>query len=662
MKKNNRILETSLLIIILILIILQISVFSQVVEVKITSREKVTDLPDLNRTGPYEIIKGVIYLEADPDNPANQNIVDLKLADRNSRGKVEYSTEFELCKPVDPGRGNRRLMYFVNNRGNKMGVGHFSHQADRDWHFSHGWSYLWCGWNCDVIEHERKFNIHVPVVTNKGKAITGKIYCEIISYSDEITYSQPLVPGSSVAYPPSDMNNSKVSLTMRQYRWAEPVEIPKDHWSFARYENGKSVPDPGFVYLKEGFKPGWLYDLVYIGKNPKVTGLGMAAIREVVSFFKYEKADEKGNLNPLANFVEYAYAWGHSQSGRLLYHYIYQDFNGDEKGRKVFDGIFANCPGSGKGLFNSRFAQFTRYGSHHECNLYPIDTFPFNTIKQYDPVTGKRGDAFARARKSGFLPKMFFLNTTTDYWTRAASLLHTSVDGKSDAGIDPNARIYFIAGRTHIDGRIGIIERALLTALDLWVSCNVEPPPSEIPKISDGTLVPLEKYLNNLPNIPGLQKPESFYTPYRLDLGSRWETDGIADNVPPKTGPKYTTLVPQIDKDGNEIAGIHLPEIEVPTATFLGWYMRNPSFSHTLRINRGRIFPFPVTEDEKKKNNDPRLSAQGRYKSKADYMLKVTVCLFKLKEHHFILNEDFSKMLKHAGEEYDEVINKVNRN
>ncbi len=626
---------------------------AKVVRVEVLSQEVVSDSPGKGRIGSYEVIKGIMYLEVNPDDPANRLIVDLKLAERNLRGNVEFSTEFELHKPVDASRGNHRLIYFVNNRGNKLGDYHFNFQTGKNWLYSHGWSYLWCGWNCDVIESDRALNIDVPVVTENGKNITGKIYSEMISFADETVNTLPVVWGGSLAYPPVNMESPQARLTMRRYRWEEPIEVPRDQWSYARLENDQVVPDPNYLYIKEGIKPGWLYDLVYIGKDPKLTGLGLAAIRDVVSFFKYENTDEKGFINPLADVIDFAYAWGHSQSARLLNHFVYQDFNGDEKKRMVFDGIMANCPGGGKGQFNSRFAQPTRHGSHHEDTLYPVDFFPFNTVEQVDPISGERGDAFARARKSGFLPKMFFINSSTDYWTRAASLLHTDVEGKKDAAIDPNARIYFVAGRAHVDGRIGIIGRALLTALDQWVSAGVKPPESQIPKISDGSLVNLETFRKIFPDFPGIQIPESFYHPYRLDPGPRWHTEGIADHVPPKAGSRYVCLVPQVDEDGNERAGIRLPEIAVPLATFTGWSMRSPSFSRTLRRNAGRIWPLPRTAEEGKETGDPRKSMLERYPTKKDYLSKATECILDLHSQRFLLDDDVAMLLKQADLQSD---------
>jgi len=555
----------------------------------------VSDSPEHSRSGSYEVIKGIIYLEVDPENPANQLIVDLQLAERNSRGYVEFSTDFELHKPINPDRGNFRLLYFVNNRGNKLGEYHFNHGAGKNWLYANGMSYLWCGWNCDVIKSERLLNINVPVVKENGVTIIGKVYAEMISYANEVVYSRPIVWGGSTAYPFVEEEKSKAALTKRQYRWQEPVEIARKDWFFGRKENGQIVDDPNYVYIKEGFTPGWLYDLVFVAKDPKLTGLGLAAIRDVVSFFKYEKTDENGLNNPLGDKIRYAYGWGHSQSARLLNFFVFQDFNGDEGGRKVFDGILANCPGGGKGQFNSRFAQTTRHGSHHEDNLFPVDFFPFTTVEQFDPITGEQGDGLARARESGYLPKMFYINTSTDYWTRAASLLHTDVEGKKDAEIDPNVRIYAVAGLAHTESRVGIVGRALLRAMDLCVSYGISPPDSQIPKISDGSLVSLDTFAGKFPAIPGSTIHESFYEPYRLNPGSRWNSQGIADFIPPKTGPKYACLVPQVDADGNEIAGVRMPEIVAPLATYIGWSLRSPSFSNTIRRNAGRVWPLPVT-------------------------------------------------------------------
>lgn len=558
---------------------------AKVVRVEVKERKEIADLPDIAKTGPYEILKGVIYLEVNPDDPANKDIVDLRLAPRNRNGNVECSTEFELHQPIEPNRGNHRLMYFVSNRGTTGN--YFSQLLEKNWLYSEGWSYLYCGWQGDLAESDESLNFRSPIISDSGKAITGKVLFEFYSYEDALIYSMPLDAKGSPAYPIVSMDNSHASLTVRQYPWEKAEELPRSGWQFARYEEGKVIPDSTSLYIKEGFKPGWLYDLVYEAKDPKVVGLGLAAIRDVVSFFRYEEKDQRDFKNGLFGKIKYAFAFGHSQSGRLLNHFVHQNFNGDEEKRIVFDGIIANCPGAGKGEFNSRFAQATRYSSHLEDNLYMTDFFPLLTIEQADPIIGEKGDAFKKARDSGFLPKFMIINSSTDYWTRAASLLHTDVEGKTDAEIDPSFRIYLFSGRAHTEGRPGIVARALLVALDKWISEGIKPPESRIPRIADGTLVDLPTLKKNFPRIPNVILPSSYYQPIRLDPGQRWRTEGIEDNVPPREGPRYVALVPQVDMDGNEIAGVRLPDVAVPLASFIGWNQRSLDYSNTLSRNSG---------------------------------------------------------------------------
>jgi len=624
------------------------SLFAKVVRIEIKEKKVITNLPDINTTGPYEILKGVIYLEVDPDDPANQGIVDLRLAPRNKNGNVECSTEFELHQPVEPNRGNHRLMYIVSNRGTSEN--YFSWLLDKNWFYSEGWSYLYCGWQCDLAESDKSLNFRSPIISDNGKVITGKVLFEFYSYENVLIYSMPLEANGSPAYPIVSMDNSHASLTVRQYPWEKAVELPRSGWQFARYEAGKVIPDSISLYIKEGFKPGWLYDLVYEAKDPKVVGLGLAAIRDVVSFFKYEEKDQGDFENSLFGKIQYAFAFGHSQSGRLLNHFVHQNFNGDEKKRIVFDGIIAGCPGAGKGEFNSRFAQATRYSSHLEDNLYMTDYFPLLTVEQSDPITGEKGDAFKRARDSGLLPKFMIINSSTDYWTRAASLLHTDIEGKADAEIDPSFRIYLLSGLAHTENRTGIVARALLVALDKWISEGIKPPGSMIPRIADGTLVDLPTFKKNSPRIPNMILPSSHYQPIRLDPGQRWRTEGIADYVPPREGPRYVTLVPQVDADGIEIAGVRLPDVTVPLASFIGWSQRKLDYSNTLSRNAGKVWPFAVSQVEKVKNGDPRTSILERYPEKTDYLSEMAKCLRNLRQQRFLLDEDVSLLLQEARE------------
>lgn len=621
----------------------------EVKEIIIVSRDTVDVYNKSGKYVPYEVIKGMVIFEISPGNQYNKIINDLELAGLNENGKVEFSSDFELHKPVFPLEGNRRLICFVPNRSTKMGEGIFNYMTGINWLYSNGWSYLWCGWNCDVPQDENVLNIRVPVLTKEGNEIHGKVYSEIISYSNDTVKSMPLVWGGSIAYEPVRESIAEAELYCRQYRDSEPYEINRSDWDFGEWVKGELIPNPRQIYLEQGFKPGWLYELVYEAKNPELTGAGMAAIRDLVSFMKFEEYDNTGKLNPLAGSIDYTYAWGHSQSARLLNHFVHDNFNADEKGRKVIDGILASCPGAGRGLFNSRFAQFTRHGSHHEDNLYPVDVFPFTSVFQTDPDSNKSGSAYEKAKSSGTRPRIMILNSSTDYWTRGASLLHTDVSGVSDLDIDEDVRIYMASGMTHTDSRMAFLERALLVALDRWVSSGIMPPDSEVPKISDGSLVSLDEWKQNFPAVPGLRIPDSYYRPLRLDPGKRWEKDGIADIVPPLVSGYYNALIPQVDVDGNDIAGIKLPEVKVPIASNCGWELRDPGFSNTLKRNSGKDWLFCLSEEERIKKEDPRKSIYERYPEKNVYIREYEEALNELRNRKLLLDEDVDILSNEAG-------------
>ena len=648
---------------------------AEVVRMEIESRESFADGHVFGRSGAYEKIIGRLYLEVDANHPANRRVTDLKLAPRNANGKVEFWTEFFLLKPVDISRGNRRLFYDVDNRGRKLIVGFFNNQggsnpttledAGNGFLMRQGYSILWCAWNGDVKPGGGRMLIHLPVARQNGRTITGKVYAEITV--DEKTFSQPFYWGNSVPYPAVSLDHRDATVTMRPRRSASAVEVRHEEWSFARRENGKAVPDPTHLYLKEGFRPGWLYDLVYTAKNPRVTGLGFVAVRDAVSFFRYEAREGTGKPNPLVGGIERAYIFGVSQSGRFIHHLLYEGFNGDMQGRMVFDGAMAHVGGAGKGQFNYRFSQTTRHGTHHQDNLYPSDFFPFNTVMQHDPITGAHGDSLARSRSAGHLPKIFLTETSTEYWSRAGSLLHTDVEGKRDVGLDPSVRLYFLTGAQHGVSRssargnnrnpVNVLDyrpllRALLVALDRWVTTGEEPPASRYPRIADGTLVNFETHRKSFPKIPDAGFPEGFFAPLRLDPGPRWHTEGIADHVPPKVGPPFRTLVPAVDADGNELAGSRLPDVAVPLATYTGWNLRAPGLGAEGILARlsGSYFKFPRTPDERKTSGDPRLSVAERYTTREAYLSKVAEAALKLERERFLLKEDVVEILRRAAQ------------
>ncbi len=647
---------------------------AEVVSVQIDQRQVFADGHAFGETGPYERIQGRLHFEVDPEHAANDRIIDLHLAPRNERGRVEFWSDFDLLIPVDPQKGNGRLVKGINNRGNKLMLGAFNNRggnnpqsladAGNGFLMRQGYAILWCGWNGDVLPGGNRLVMGLPIAKQDGQTITGRMYAEIIV--DNPVQSQPFYWGNSDIYPSVSLDNADATLTVRPNRSEPAIEIPRDRWSFGRWEQDKLVADPRHVYLKDGFRPGWIYELIYTAKNPRVTGLGFAAVRDAVSFFRYAAEDSHGWANPLADAIEYAYVFGISQSGRFIHHYIYEGFNTDSHGRAVFDGAMPHVAGAGKGSFNHRFAQTTRYTSQFEENLYPTDVFPFTSVPQTDPETGEEGDMLRRARARGPVPKIFFTQTSAEYWSRSASLLHTDVAGKVDLPLDPDVRIYFISGAQHVvsgSTSPGIYQyprnildhrpvlRALLVALDRWVSHGEQPPPSAYPEIADGTLVDLPSYRSMFPAIPDVETPQVMNQPRRLDAGQRYWTEGIADHVPPIVGAPYGALVPAVDGDGNAIAGIRLPEIEVPLATYTGWNLRAAAHGGEGMLSRfiGAYFHFPVTDDERADAGDPRPSILERYPTKQDYLDQVARAARELRDRRLLLDEDVQAIQQRAS-------------
>jgi len=327
-------------------------VAAEVVDLEIKRHESFAEGHPFGTTGAYEKITGSIGIEVAPSHPANRRVVDLEPAPTTASGKVRLRTDFFLLKPVDPARGDRCLLYDVNNRGNKLALAAFNSARSNDptsladagngFLMRQGYTILWCGWNGDVLPGQDRLLIDLPVAqetTADGKkTITGRVYAEI--RVDTPSFSEPICWGNTKVYPAADLHDPEAALTMRPRRSAPPIEIPRNQWSLARWEGDKAVPDPTQVYLEAGFRPGWLYDLVYTARDPRVSGLGAVAVRDVVSFFKYTRGDGRRLHNPCSGQIDHACVFGISQSGRFINHFLDQNFNGDEQDRTVFDGAF----------------------------------------------------------------------------------------------------------------------------------------------------------------------------------------------------------------------------------------------------------------------------------------------------------------------------------
>jgi hypothetical protein len=417
--------------------------------------------------------------------------------------------------------------------------------------------------------------------------------------------------------------------------------IARDKWKFA---------DATHVTMDGGFSPGKIYEVVYKGKDPVLVGLGPAAVRDTASYLKFGGAESA--LGDQAKYIKRVIGFGVSQSGRFLRTFLYDGFNEDEKNRRAFDGVWAHVAGAGRGSFNARFAQPSRDGHPFLNVAYPVDLPPF---------TDNDG-LLAKATQAKVVPKIFYSNGAYEYWGRAASLIHTSMDGKQDAPPAKDTRIYFFAGAQHGAGSIPprkveaqnlsntndyrTAMRALLVAMEAWLKDGKEPPPSQYPQIGKDQLVNIGALA--FPKVPDVTLPKNKREAYRLDFSVE----------PPKIGAAYPTLLPQVNLDGNETSGIRMPEVQVPLASYTGWNLRSKNIGapEELYSMVGSWIPFPVNQAQRESSKDPRLSIEERYKSKSDYLDRITAAAQKMVNEGFLLDQDIPKLRDRAAKEWDYVL------
>jgi hypothetical protein len=648
---------------------------AEVVRVEIESREDVLGGQSFGAAGPYEKIVGKVYFVFDPSNPMNARIVDLDKAPRNRDGLVEAWANFTVLRPKDPVPSGGVALLEVSNRGGKASLSYFNgagrslDPADAE-HFGDGLlmrmglTVIWVGWQFDVPLREGLLRLHVPTAVGEdGAALEGLVRADWVM--DRATQSLHIGHRSHIAYPVAYPDHPDNVLTVRDGRNAPRQTVPRDEWRFARLAGDSVVVDPTHIYMPSGFEAGKIYELVYRAQNPAIVGLGLAAVRDMISYAKYD---------PSSPFpVQYGVAIGISQTGRFLRHYIYQGFNTDEEGRKALDGVMAHTAGAGRGSFNHRFGQPSRDAHRYSAFFYPTDIYPFASATQTDSVTGASDGLLAHQFEWENLPKVFYTNTGYEYWGRAAALITTTVDGKGDIDLYPNERFYHLASGQHFVERFPPPEagkmpeaeayrgnplnflvsmRALLNRMVEWVRDDVEPPASAYPRIDSGTLVGLENV--NFPAIPGVTFPTVAHEAYRADFGARW-AEGIIDIQPPKLGESFPVLVPQVDMVGNELGGVETIEILAPLATHTAWNLRYgfPGGTDELTDFRGTLIPLPATEADRERSGDPRPSIESLYSGKEAYLSTVEQAARSLVGRGFLLEEDVEATRDRASQYWD---------
>ena len=634
--------------------------------------------------GPYERLTGTVHMEVDPTDPLNAVIVNLDRAPRTPDGMVAFSAPFVIIKPVDMSRGNRKLYYGINNRGNPNEFNHFTFplmesgvppEFGDGLIFRLGYTFVDAGWAGDVITtaDPQRLGANLPVaVRADGSPAVGPARIE---YSGS-GFSFPLKGNDRfISYETADTDTGSSSLTVRDSIRGPRRPIPADRWAFGRCPTGRSSLEPSTtdICLFDGFDADRIYELVYPASGPWVMGLGYAVTRDVASFLRSRTTDDAGNANPVALDpadvgIRRAYGFGASSTGMYLREFLYLGFNEDEAHQKVFDAVRIAIPGTHRLFANVAFADpnvYARQDQHPDflSSSYPPLTYAVTT----DPISGVRDGILKRPATD---PLVIHFDTANEFWQMKASLnVHDGLGAPVPE--HENVRLYFLASHAHI-GAAGVgamptatrtcalpvngysshepFYRVIIALLDDWADRGIEPPDSRYPDVRDGTLVTLEEAARAFPAIPGLRFPTMLNELRLLDFGPEFgPAGGWLTEVPPAVGRRYEVLVPRPDVDGLDLGGIRTVDIAVPVGTNLGWNLRADGLrGNDLCGLQGGFVPFATTAAERQASGDPRLSLEERYTDHAGFVRAVEDAARRLVDERFLLEEDAETLISQA--------------
>jgi alpha/beta hydrolase family protein len=631
-----------------------------ITDIGVTDIANFADGHEFGAVGAYVRIKGVARGMLDPAAACNAGIVDLDKAPGNAKGLVEYATDFDILRPKDPLRGSAILVYDVPNRGSKRIFNLLDDVAPGDpalvndpktvgdaglgFCLGRGYSLVWSGWDPGAPRANSGLGAEFPPALDKGKPVVRRI-------RDEFHFGTRTAGDGSIrrlSYPAASTDQPAARLTVRDRESDRRTEIPRDEWEFLDDRSIRMLP------VRRNFAPIKIYELWYEATASKVLGIGYASVRDLVSFFRYKSANRGGIPNPLLSGmseIHHALAFGVSQSGRFLRHFLELGMNGDEAGQQVFDGVFSHVAGAGKVFANHGFSMPGRTATQHEDRLYPENWFPFSTAKTADPVSGRIAALLPGSSND---PKIIETNSATEYWQKGASLIHTDPGLRRDLKLPENSRAYLIAGTQH-GGRPGVNPapgpcvnprnwhsatpalRALFVALEEWVTKGVAPPPSRVPSLTGGDAVIADRVA--MPKVPG----------FAVALGANPVLPPVDWIDPPESSPPapYTIFVSAVDSDGNEVAGIRLPQIAVPLGTHTGWnvYQAQPD---ELADRDGSFIAFARTRAEREAVGDPRPSLAERYGNREAYVARIKAAAGALVAERLLLQSDADAFVKTA--------------
>ena len=593
--------------------------------------------------GTYDRIIARATIAVSSKDSHNKIIVDLDRAPRNPQGLIEAMADVEILRPTIAASGNRHLFYEALNRGNKLGIALFNDHpvvandpvkaadAGNGFLMKRGYTIVWSGWQGDVVPGGGRMTFSPPIVPG----VTGP------AREDFIFDHMDNPAGATLSYPAADLDPAQAKISVRQ-READPRATP------AGLEAKFDGPTKISIKRPEGFDAGAIYEFIYTARDPKVMGLGFAATRDIVSFLRNEATDAAGTANPLAGRIDRAIGFGVSQSGRYLHDYLYLGFNADEAGRTVFDGLMPHVSGGKKTFTNYRFSQPGRSPYQHADMLYPGADFPFTYPVITDMLTGKSDGFLARCLAAGNCPKIIKTDSEIEFYQQRASLVVTDTQGNA-LDMPDNIRLFLLSNLQHFAMahaksemvktcafptnplNAGPPARALLVALDGWISNGTLPPASRYPSRGDGTLVLPAIDDVGFPRLPGFAYTSRLARPTVIK----------SEEMPPTKGAAYPVFVPKTDADGRDIAGLRLPTLEAPAATHTGWNLRKAGFGEgELCDNNGAMISFAATREERLKNNDPRLSMAERYPNEGDRAGAIAKAAQQLVQDRLLLEED----------------------
>jgi hypothetical protein len=652
---------------------------AELVSFEILERKLVAEGQAFGEAGPYERIVGRVYYALDPQASANALIVDLDRAAPEADGRIHFFADLFILAPVQTEKSNGALLYDVNNRGNKLALRFFNDGSGNNdplapddfghgFLMRHGFTVVWSGWDGELLPGGNRLRLAAPRATAEdGSPLTGIVRCEFVPPAG--TKHSVVNWDNHGSYWPTASGRERATMTVRERPLEPRRPVPREKWQLHVSSAGDDpwqLPKVE-VEMPAGMQAGHIYELIYEAQHPLVMGVGLAAVRDLITALKHGEGRDNPLVRDGQSFIRRAHGFGVSQSGRFLREFTYWGCNRDERDRKVFDGLIPHVAGGGLGSFNHRFAQPTRHANQHDHHDYPADRFPFAYETQVDPYTGQVG-GILQSLPAEFQPLVLHTQSSAEYWTRSGSLVHTDPRGTLDASPPGNVRIFAFGGTQHgpasypptagngknlaNPGDYRPFLRALLVALDRWSRDGVACPPSVYPTIGGGTLVDWKQQATGFPDLPDVRYPPIIQQPPVLDLGSRWNTRRIVDQQPPRILATYRTLVPRVDADGNDLGCLLPPEVAVPEATYTGWNLRRADVGAEDELVSlvGSYLPFPVTVADRQTSSDPRPAVRERYASLDEYLARVDHACRRLETAGYLLSEDRSRILARQQE------------